>query len=234
MNSAANDDSACPARYRYPWVEQYPSGVDWRLDIPLRPVQALFDDAVARFGARPFLDFVGRRYGYAQAARLIAKAALGFRRLGVSKGGKVGLFVPNSSYGVICYFAVLKAGGTVVNYSPLCAELELLRQIEDSDTDIMVTLDLEPLYGKTAVALARTRLGHAVICGMAEALPFPKDMVFRIAHRRELAKPPRDSRHLSFDDLIANDGVCEPAEIDPSADMGRSNTPAGRPASQKA
>ncbi|MGB8709920.1 MAG: hypothetical protein WCD39_09175, partial [Methyloceanibacter sp.] len=76
---------------RPPWATQYPGAVDRLLDIPIRPVHALLDEAVAAFAARPFLDFFGGRQTYAQAARLIAKAALGFQRLGVGKGMKVGL-----------------------------------------------------------------------------------------------------------------------------------------------
>ena len=151
--SAATDDALSR---RPPWAAQYPRDVDSLLDIRVRPVHALLDDAVAAFAARPFLDFFGRRQTYAETARLIAKAALGFQQLGVRKGTKVGLLLPNSPYSVICYFAILKSGGTVVNYDPLCAEQALIRQIKDSETEIMVTLDLAALYGKVAAAHAKT------------------------------------------------------------------------------
>ena len=175
MSAAVDDDQPALSR-RLPWAAQYPRDVDWLLDIPVRPVHALLDDAVAAFAARPFLDFLGSRHTYAQAARLIAKAAAGFQRLGVRKGTKVGLLLPNSPYSVICYFAILKSGGTVVNYDPLGAEQALIRQIKDSETDIMVTLDLTALYGKVAAALAKTSLRHIVICQMAQALPFFKGL----------------------------------------------------------
>ena len=160
-------------------------------------MHTLLDEAVAAFAARPFLDFFGRRQTYAQAARLIAKAALGFQRLGVRKGTKVGLLLPNSPYSVICYFAILKAGGTVVNYDPLCAERELIRQIEDSETDIMVTLDLTALYGKVAAARAKTNLRRIVICNMVQALPFFRGLMFRFARWREVAKPSRGTARCS-------------------------------------
>ena len=102
VKAAPEEDPPSPSRP--PCVSQYPRTVDWLLDIPVRPVDALLDEAVAAFAARPFLDFFGRRQTYAQTARLIAKAALGFRRLGVRKGTKVGLLLPNSPYSVICFF----------------------------------------------------------------------------------------------------------------------------------
>ena len=219
MSGVTDDERASALRRSRPWTEQYPPGVDWLLDIPVRPVHALLDEAVAHFAARPFLDFLGRSYTYGDAARLIARAARGFQRVRVGKGVKVGLFLPNCPYGVICYFAVLKAGGTVVNYNPLYAERELLRQIDDSETDIMVTLDLAQLYGKVASALAETRLRRIIVCRMGAALPLSKRVVFRITHRHELSNPRHDDQHLSFEDLITNDGAYEPVETAPLSDV---------------
>jgi long-chain acyl-CoA synthetase len=217
MNAEPDQDQPAPSRP--PWAAQYPRDVDWLLDIPVRPVHALLDEAVAAFAARPFLDFFGRRQTYAQAARLIAKAALGFQRLGVRKGTKVGLLLPNSPYSVISYFAILKAGGTVVNYDPLCAEQALIRQIEDSETDIMVTLDLTALYRKVAAARAKTNLRRIVICNMAQAFPFFSGLMFRLAHWGEIAKPSRGAGDVLFDELIDNDGTYEEVEIAPLSDV---------------
>ena len=217
--SAAVDDDQPALSQRLPWAAQYPRDVDWLLDIPERPVHALLDDAVAAFAARPFLDFLGSRHTYAQAARLVAKAAAGFQRLGVRKGTKVGLLLPNSPYSVICYFAILKAGGTVVNYDPLGAEQALIRQVKDSETDIMVTLDLTALYGKVAAALAKTSLRHIVICQMAQALPFFRGLMFRVARWREIVKPLRGNGHVFFDELVDNDGAYEAVETTPLSDV---------------
>jgi long-chain acyl-CoA synthetase len=219
MNRTVDDDQPPVLPRSGPWVERYPPGVDWFLDIPARPVHALLDEAVARFAARPFLDFLGRRYTYGEAARLIARAACGFQRMGVGKGVKVGLFLPNCPYGVLCYFAILKAGGTVVNYNPLYAERELVRQIDDSETEILVTLDLAHLYGKAAVGLSETHLRRVIVCRMAAALPLSKQVIFRITHRHELARQRRDDRWLSFDDLIANDGAYQPVATAPLSDV---------------
>lgn len=208
-----------PSFSRPLWAAQYPRAVDWLLDIPVRPVHALLEDAVAAFAARPFLDFLGSRQTYAQAARLIAKAALGFQRLGVRKGTKVGILLPNSPYSVICYFAILKAGGTVVNYDPLCAEQPFLRQVENSETEIVVTLDVTSLYAKVAAALGKTCLSRVIICHMAQALPFPKNIMFRVTHWREIAKPLQGSGHVFLADLINNDGAYEAVETAPLSDV---------------
>ncbi|HEU5303236.1 MAG TPA: long-chain fatty acid--CoA ligase [Gemmatimonadales bacterium] len=218
MSRAIQDQPPVSPR-RPAWAERYPPGVDWLLDIPVQPVPALLDEAARRFGARPFLDFLGRRYTYGETAALVTRAACGFQRMGVGKGVKVGLFLPNSPYGVVCYFAILKAGGTVVNYNPLYAERELIGQIQDSDTTILVTLDLAQLYDKAAVALRETRLRKVLVCRMAAALPASKRVMFRLTRQHELAKMPRNERHLSFDDLIDNDGAYDLIETAPQSDI---------------
>jgi len=185
----------------------------------LRPVYALLDAAVATDPSAPFIDFLGRRFTYGAAAGLVAKVACGLQRLGVGKGVKVGLFMPNCAYGVICFFAILKAGGTVVNYNPLDAERELVREIEDSETEVMMTLDLAPLCRKLAAALEATRLRRVVVCPFGRSLPLLKSVSFHLMHRQERARLPPDPRYLPFAALIRNDGAYEPVEIAPLTDI---------------
>ena len=101
---------------------------------------------------------------------------------------RVGLFLPNCPYYVICFFAVLKAGGTVVNYNPLYAEREIARQIEDSNTSIMVTLNIKATYPKVARRLADTCLKTIVVGSMGGLLPWRERTLFA------RAAPPGDRR----------------------------------------
>ncbi len=204
---------------RPPWADAYPADVDWNAEFPVRPLYALVDEAVERFGDRPCLDFLGRRYRYDQVGTLIDRAARGFQELGVGKGVNVGLLLPNTPYYVICFFAVLKAGGTVVNYNPLYVEEEIRRQVEDSETDIMVTLDLAALHDKVAAVMGGSRLRRIVVCPMAEILPFPKNLLFRLLRRREVAAIPRDEAHVPFGALVANDGRPREVAIEPKTDI---------------
>jgi long-chain acyl-CoA synthetase len=189
-----------------PWLASYPSGVDWSADFPAMPLWDLFDQAVGRYADHACLDFLGRVWTYEQVGRLVDRAAAGLQALGVGTGTRVGLFLPNCPYFVICFFAVLKAGGTVVSYNPLYAEREIAHQIEDSETDLMVTLDLALLLPKLEPMLARTRLKAIIVGKMADILPFPKSLLFPLVKARELASVPDDGRHIWFDDLIANGG----------------------------
>lgn len=203
----------------YPWEAYYPDGVDWCAEIPIAPVSEILNRAVRDWPDRPCLRFMGKRFTYAEVGRLVDRAAKGLRALGVAKGVRVGMFLPNSPYYVICYYAVLKAGGTVVNFNPLYAEREITRQVKDSGTRIMITLQLAATYPKLAGLFDATDLEKVVVCPMAGVLPFHTGAFFSLFRRKEIAVVPDDDRHIRFDKLVANDGVFHAAPIEPESDI---------------
>ena len=85
---------------------------------------------MARFADKPAIDFFGRKFTYAELGRRVDRAASGLQRLGVERGTRVGLCLPNTPYFIIAYYAILKAGGIVVNFNPLYVEREIAQQIE--------------------------------------------------------------------------------------------------------
>ena len=203
----------------HPWEKSYPDNIDWNAPLPTGPLQRLLDDAVARFGDRPAIDFMDAITTYRELGEQANRAAEGFQKLGVGKGTKVGILLPNCPAFVAVYYGVLKAGGTVVNVNPLYAIEEIKFQIEDSETDILVTLDLSILYDKARVALEQTRLKHLVVCPMAAMLPGLKKLLFPLVKRSEIAKVPRDSRHVRYRTLLDNAGRPAPVEIDTKEDV---------------
>ena len=202
-----------------PWLASYPDGVDWAAPISEEPLTEAFDRTVAAHGEWACIDFLGKVYSYREIGALVNRAAKGLQELGVSRGVNVGLLLPNTPYFVICYYAILKAGGTVVNFNPLYVQEEIDRQAEDSQTRIMVTLDVQALLPKASAARANTGLEKVVVCSMAQALPFPKNLLYPIAKRKDVARVPKDGHHLDFAALIANDGAYEPVQIRPREDV---------------
>jgi len=198
------------------WLASYPADVDWNATIEPQPVFALLDHAVATWPERVALDFMGRRTSYAELGRLVDRAAKGLAALGVGPGIKLGLFLPNCTYFVVLYYAALKAGATVVNFNPLYTSTEVARQLEDSETEVMATLDLVQLYRKLDPLLRSTRLKRLIVCPMAEILPAPKRWFYQIAMRRALVDAPRNDEHIAFAELIANEGGFVPPAIDPT------------------
>ena len=165
------------------------------------------------------MDFLGKTYTYAELGELVERAAAGFRALGVEKGVKVGLFLPNCPQFVIAYFGILRTGGTVVNYSPLYAEEDLVRQIEDSGTTIMVTLSLKALYPKMAAAMTQSSVRKLVVGDLQDVLPFPKNLLFPLLKRSEIADVADDDAHVTFRELVAPRAPCPPVDIQPDQDI---------------
>jgi len=119
------------------WEKSYPSDVRWDLPLPPAvPLESLLETAASRWPDRIAIDFYDRTFTYRELHDLAARAAKGLQTLGVGPGVHVGLHLPNTPHFVICFFAVLMAGGRVVNFSPLAAPRELKYQLTDADRPI--------------------------------------------------------------------------------------------------
>ncbi len=223
--------------HKYQWLGNYPSGVDWYKSFDPQPLWHLLDRAVATHPTWTCTSFLGKRLSYGEIGELVDHAAAGLQKMGVTKGTKVGLFLPNSPTFIIYYYAILKAGGTVVNYNPLYTLEELSFQIRDSQTELMITLDLTVLFGKIEALLAAGTLKSTVVASFRSLLPGAKSVLFRLFKSGELARwntSPAAARIVSEDTLLANDGKYAAVDIDPINDVavlqytgGTTGTPKG-------
>src|SRR3984885_4698745 len=198
-----------------PWIKSYPPGVRWDADLELTAVQDVLTNSAKQWPNQASLDFMGRKITFAELDTLANRAAKGFQGLGVKAGVHVGLFLPNSPHYAIAFFGVLRAGGVVVNYSPLDAEKVLEHKVADSETDILVTLDLAALYPQMSDLLGKTRVRTLVIGDLAEFSGHPQGVRAQLAAGRQLADVVPDARHVAFTGLLANDGEPEIHAIDP-------------------
>ncbi len=201
------------------WLESYEKDIAHTPVFPEKPLYVLLDDAAAIHGPRPCVEFKGRTYTYTEMKQFSDKLAKGLVRAGFKPGMKLGLFLPNCPYFVAFYFAGLKAGGTIVNYNPLYADDEVVRQIIDSGTDFIVTLDLNALLGKFVRTFERTRLQKIVVCSLADQLPALKSYLFRAIKWNQIAAVPSDPRYISTRLLLDNDGIFTPVAVKPKTDI---------------
>jgi long-chain acyl-CoA synthetase len=190
-------------------------------DPAIRPMPAaqLLEDSVRKFGARPALDFLGKRYNWSQIGALADKAAAGLQTLGVGRGTKVGLCLPNTPYFVIMYYAILKTGATVVNFNPLYTEREISTQAEDAGVSVMVSIDLALVHEKIGKLAATGLFKHVVMCSFTDILPGVKSVLFRLFKKTELASVPVGVPYIRFADLIARGNKPKPVKIDPQSDI---------------
>ncbi|MCM2343818.1 MAG: AMP-binding protein, partial [Alphaproteobacteria bacterium] len=203
----------------WPWLAHYPAGVDWHAAIDKGPVHEMLERTVAAHAARPAVDFMGHVVSWGEFGQQVNRLAQGLQTLGVKKGTRVGLFLPNCTYFLMAYYAILKAGGTVVNFNPLYAPRELVHQIQDSQTEIMLTLDLKILYDKLSDIRQESGLARIVVCPFADILPFPKSILFPLLKRRDVATIPDESYISWLQDIMENEGTPAAVRIQPEEDI---------------
>lgn len=203
----------------YPWIKSYPKGIKWDAEIPERPVISLLDDTVAKYADRPAFDFLGKKLTWGEIGDQVNRFAKGLQEMGIGQGDKVGLFLPNSPYYLIAYYSILKIGAIVVNFNPLYAEKELAYQIEDSETEYMITLDLKMMVDKMINMRRETRLRRLIFCKFTDILPFPKNLLFPLIKGKEMGDIPEHRRHFWYHEMIQNDGQVKPVEINPAEDI---------------
>ena len=216
------------------WRERYRHPVAWDIAFPPRSMVDLFDATAQRDADRPAIDFMGRRYRYGELADGVRRVATGLARLGIGRGDRVGLFLPNVPHYVAAYHGALRLGATVVNFSPLYTVDELCHQVEDSGTRVLFTLTAAQLLPTALAVLEKSGLERIVVGSVAGALPPGKSWLYRMFKRGEAVARPDDPRVTAFSALIDNAGDAPAAAIDPVRDVallqytgGTTGTPKG-------
>ncbi len=204
---------------QYPWEKTYPPGVHWHESFHGKPLFYLLDEAVRRWPNNTALDFFGKTYSYAKLGEMVNRIAAGMQAMGVTRGTRVGLFMPNCPQYVMCYYAILKCGGTVVNYNPLYSGHEIEHQLKDARTEIMVTVNLRTTYDKLVPFIGRSSMRKIVVCNFAEAMPMTKRALFTAAKAKDIAHPPHDSNHITLNELLDYDPISVPANIMPDTQL---------------
>ena len=142
MEIPGRDDDARP------WIASYPEGIAWDAEIDTTPVHEQVLAACARTPAAVALDFLGGTTTFGELGRkIVAFAGALQSQFGVRKGTRVALMLPSTPFYPIAYYGVLRAGGIVVNCNPLYTVSELSHVVGDAGADLMVTLDLEQIFG---------------------------------------------------------------------------------------
>ena len=125
-----------------PWEKSYPPGVRWDAPIATATLPAMFDEMTAKWADKPALEYRDRTICYRELRAGVEALASGLMDLGVGPGTSVALYLPNTPYHPVAFFAALKAGGRVVHLSSLDAERELAYKLKDAGARILITTNI--------------------------------------------------------------------------------------------
>ena len=166
-----------------PWLRQYEAGVPATLSYPDILLPQFLIDSARRYPNRTALEFYGRRISYRQLNTLTDRFAQALVRLGVRKGERVALMLPNCPQAVIAYLGALKAGAWVVATNPLYVGTEIAHQVTDACAETMIALD--QFYPRIEEVRTRTPLKRIILTRVSDYLPWLKRLLYPIKARRQ-------------------------------------------------
>ncbi|MFT9849782.1 long-chain-fatty-acid--CoA ligase [Aneurinibacillus sp. REN35] len=159
-----------------PWLTSYPAEIPHQLTYPEIPLYELLIRTAETHPQASAIFFMGKEITYAQLLEQCYRFANALEQLGVRKGDRVAIMLPNVPQSVIAYYGALLIGATVVQTNPLYTERELLHQMADSGANVIVCLDL--LYPRVKKIRKDASLTHVIVTGIKDYLPLAKKLFY--------------------------------------------------------
>ena len=187
-----------------PWLAAYPQGVPADIDPAQYPsLVALMDEAFGKYADRVAYSFMGRDVTYAETEALSRALAAYLQGLGLVKGDRVAIMMPNVPQYPVAVAAVLRAGFVVVNVNPLYTPRELEHQLKDAGAKAIVII--ENFASTLQSCIANTAVKHVVLCAMGDQLGWLKGALVNYVVRNVKKMVPAYSLPdpVRFNDAIA-------------------------------
>lgn len=166
-----------------PWITLYPEEIPQKIDYTDELLHHFLRKTAAEFPDKTAIHFLGKdinfRFLYEAAERLAGY----LQSIGIEKGDRVAVMLPNTPQAVISFYGVLMAGGVVVQTNPLYTERELEYQMKDSRAKVIITLDI--LFPKVTKIKDHTHLQHIIITAIKDFLPFPKNFFYPFIQKKQ-------------------------------------------------
>ncbi|MBM7660610.1 long-chain acyl-CoA synthetase [Bacillus mesophilus] len=165
------------------WLKNYPTEIPHSISYEGKTIHQFLEETAKEYPKKKALHFLGKELTFEQLYEQSLKLANYFKKIGLEKGDRVSIMLPNCPQAVIGYYATLLAGGIVVQTNPLYMERELEYQLNDSKAKIILCLDL--LYPRVRKVKSVTAIEHVIVTGIKDYLPFPKNLVYPFIQKKE-------------------------------------------------
>ena len=201
-----------------PWLASYPDGVPADIDpSQYKSLVALMEESFSRYADRVAYTFMGKDVTYAQVDQASRKLAAYLQGLGLAKGDRVAIMMPNTPQYPISVAAILRAGLVVVNVNPLYTPRELEHQLKDSGAKAIVIIEN---FGATLQAcIAATPVKHVVLAALGDRLGGLKGALvnFVVRNVKKMVPPFQLPGAVRFNEALARgvSGKLQQPEIGP-------------------
>jgi long-chain acyl-CoA synthetase len=211
-----------------PWIKNYDEGVPASLaPYPDQPVHVFLEESARKYPDHPAiitsvrLPLFGRQYAtltYAEFDDLADRLAAGLAAMGVRKGDRVAIMMPNCAQFVIAFYAITKVGGIVVGVNPLFPPPKIASQVADSGAETVICLTMS--YNDVKKAQPETALRHVIVANIKEYFPPLGKTLFTLAVEKKTGHyvEALSEGDLWFQDVIAQHSAAERPQVAVSGD----------------
>ena len=184
-----------------PWIDHYEQGVPTELTIPDHPLTWLLDRTVSHYPGHIAFIYYGTKLSYAQFSSLANRFATGLQRLGIKKGDRVAIALPNIPQYPIAFYGALRAGAVIVPTNPLYTEREMQHQLADSGARFIVMLDM--FYPVVRAVRTNTTLEQIILTSPADFLPPMLQRLYPLTQvRARHPEPQLTEKELHQDEML--------------------------------
>lgn len=166
-----------------PWLKLYPKEIPSELNYPEQTVQEYLVKTAKEFPDKMAIHFMGKEFTYRYLHESALKVAAYLQKIGIEKGDRVAIMLPNTPQSVISYYGILFAGGVVVQTNPLYMERELEFQMKDSGAKAIIAMDI--LFPRVSKVMPQTDLQHVIVTAIKDFLPFPKNLIYPFIQKKQ-------------------------------------------------
>ncbi len=167
----------------HPWIAHYDRGVPATLQYPEKPLYWFLQESARKYPNRACTIFKGAVISFKEMDEISDHVAAALVDLGVKKGDRIGIFMPNTPQFIIAYFGIVKAGGVVVATNPLYTPPEIAYQANDSGIEIMFVMT--NFYKVIKKAQPQTKIRKLIVTNLKEALPPVLSVLFSLAREKK-------------------------------------------------
>jgi len=193
-----------------PWLASYEKGVPEKIEYQEICLPAILEQTSNKFPDKMALLFQGYKITFRELNDMVNRFAACLHAFGINKGDSVAILLPNVIPCVAANYAILKIGGITVMNNPLYSDRELEHQFNDSDSKILVTLDL---LGNRMIDLRpKTKIKQIIYTSIGDYLPFPKNILFPlVAKKKKLAADVKHAENVyKWKDVLAKSSPTPP------------------------
>ncbi len=197
------------------WTKFYDEGVREHIDYPEIPLFRLLESSAEKNPDKVALIFFGKKITYRELDELSDRVARFLQGLGVGKGSKVIIDLPNTPHYVVAYYGILKTGATVVQCNPLYTEREIRYILENSEAEYGFFVEM--VYPRIKRIVEEGKLKKVVICKIEDFLPFPLNFLYPL--KKEKVSIDRREEIVYWKEVVKQPPSKERPEIDPRNDV---------------